>query len=387
MTAGETLRVRVEGIASGGAALARAGGKSVFIEGAAAGELVLCRVVEDRRSWARAEALDIIEPSADRVRPLCGSYGICGGCNFQYLSYAAQLAAKTAILKDAFVRIGGFIPPEPAVVPSSPWEYRNRMRFHRIKAGNGRFGLQARNSHAGIPITDCPIADPGIRAMLREAAKGGQTLSPPPGQDRCTVYARQGLFLSEGGTRRGRTVLLDREIALDAAAFFQSNGAMLERLIVDLRETAAAADRSRPMADIYAGVGTFTAFLGRLFPRSDLVEENTAALALARENLNGIDAALFALRETDWLKQNRPRGRSYGFIVADPPRRGLSPSLAAWLAAEGPPLLAYVSCDPATLARDSGVLARGGYELADLHLYDFYPQTAHIESLAVFRKG
>jgi 23S rRNA (uracil1939-C5)-methyltransferase len=140
------------------------------------------------------------------------------------------------------------------------------------------------------------------------------------------------------------------------------------------------------MADIYCGVGTFSRFLAELFPRCDLIEENKQALALARENLGGAAAEFFALRDENWARLLSGTAPSYSFMVLDPPRQGLAPSLSRWLAANGPPLLAYVSCDSATLARDSGILIRGGYGLADLRLYDFYPQTSHIESLAVFRR-
>jgi 23S rRNA (uracil1939-C5)-methyltransferase len=139
-------------------------------------------------------------------------------------------------------------------------------------------------------------------------------------------------------------------------------------------------------------VGVFAALLGDRFPRIDLMEENKSALALARENVRGEGREFFALRDDEWVRlKSRSRGGKpgggYGFMVADPPRQGLSPALARWIAGEGPPLFAYVSCDPATLARDSRVLTAGAYTLADLRLYDFYPQTAHIESLAVFKKN
>jgi 23S rRNA (uracil1939-C5)-methyltransferase len=383
MAEGTVYQVRIEGLASGGAGLARVEGKSVFIAGSVPGETVRCRVVEDRRSWASAELLDIVEASACRVEPRCPRYGICGGCNLQHIGYEAALAAKSAILRDAFIRIGGFSPPDPVLVPSAPWEYRNRMRFHR-KAAGGDFGLKARKSGVIIPVPDCPIADPGIRQAL---SLDGPALPWPPGRDRCTVYARNGLLLSEGGTERGWTRLLDRDITLDAGVFFQSNGAMLERLMGDLREIAARGDRSAFMADLYSGVGTFAAFVGDLFSGADLVEENQTALALARENTRHINAEFFALRDDEWVKLNGARGqRDYGFIIADPPRQGLSPSLAYWIAAKGPSLFTYVSCDAATLARDSKILKGGGYDLTELRFYDFYPQTAHIESLAVFRK-
>jgi 23S rRNA (uracil1939-C5)-methyltransferase len=396
MTGDEVFTVRIEEIAAGGAGLARRGGKPVFVEGSAPGELVACRLSEERRSWARAELLEIAEASPDRIEPRCG---ICGGCNLQHIRYEAQLAAKTAILKTAFERIGGFSPPEPAVFPSQPWEYRNRMQFHRINGklqgaalrgggSGGAFGLKARKSGSVVPVADCPIADPGIREALRQSAEGAAAIIPPPGKDRFTVYARGGLFLSEGGKRRGQVTLLNRSLTLDAGLFFQSNGAMLERLIVDLRDIAAAGADGL-MADLYCGVGTFACFLADLFLRTELVEKNKSALALARENLAktgaGATAECFALSGDDWAALKTGAAPCL-FIVVDPPRQGLSPSLSAWLAAKGPPLLACVSCDPATLARDGGILRRGGYELTELRLYDFYPQTAHIESLAVFRK-
>jgi 23S rRNA (uracil1939-C5)-methyltransferase len=138
------------------------------------------------------------------------------------------------------------------------------------------------------------------------------------------------------------------------------------------------------MADLYCGVGTFSTFLGTMFPHIDLVEENKIALALARENLAMHNSAdFFAFRGEKWAKTGNFR-RNYGFIVVDPPRQGLEPALASKLALDGPPLLAYVSCDPATLARDSQILVKGGYKLSELCHYDFYPQTSHIESLALF---
>jgi 23S rRNA (uracil1939-C5)-methyltransferase len=172
---------------------------------------------------------------------------------------------------------------------------------------------------------------------------------------------------------------------MDAEVFFQSNGTLLERLIADLIPISAEADASLPMADLYCGVGTFAAFLGDRFTRIDLVEENPEAIILARENVRGMESRLFAQTGDLWV-QGCSMEKTYGFMVADPPRQGLSPGLRRALARKGPQILAYVSCDPATLARDSGELIAGGYRLERLTGYDFYPQTAHIESLAVFRR-
>ena len=184
---------------------------------------------------------------------------------------------------------------------------------------------------------------------------------------------------------------MDRELVLDAGVFFQSNGMMLEKLAADLREIASGIDgaaKKLPLADLYCGVGTFAAFLGELFPHIDLVEENKTALSLACENLSRmgmVNSAFYAQRSEHWAQNNMHKTR-YGFMVIDPPRQGLAPALTRLLAANGPPLLAYVSCDPATLARDSKILTAGTYTLSELRCYDFYPQTAHIESLAVFMR-
>jgi 23S rRNA (uracil1939-C5)-methyltransferase len=173
---------------------------------------------------------------------------------------------------------------------------------------------------------------------------------------------------------------------MDAGVFFQSNGVMLEALVNDLKNLVSGADKSLPMADIYCGVGTFAAFLGDGFPSIDLLEENKAAIALARENIPGRENRFYAFSDDAWVKSRAAKG-PWAFMAADPPREGLSSLMRQFLAEKGPPLLAYVSCDPATLARDAKELCASGYEIKELDLYDFYPQTAHIESLAVFCRG
>jgi 23S rRNA (uracil1939-C5)-methyltransferase len=401
---GEIFTAPVEGIAAGGSGIIRYRGKSIFMNLTAPGDVVTGRIIEENKGWAWAELLEIPEPSPLRETPFCPLYGSCGGCSLQHLSYEAQLTEKSRILRDAFVRLGSFSSfPEPGIRPSVPEGYRNRMQFHRIKQipPSRRFrpvpgpersrqpvslGLRARKSGDLIPVADCPIADPGIRRALAEGA-----LPLAPDKDRFTVYARGTTLVYEGGRSRGKVKLLDRELSIDAGLFFQSNGSALEVLIPELLEAVQGADPSLPMADIYCGVGTFAVFLGAYFPRIDLVEENRQALGLARENMPGGNCRFFPLRADQWVKTlgeriKSPGKRPYGFIIMDPPRQGLSGPLRQWLVSAGPPVLAYVSCDPATLARDSRELCRGGYGLEKLNFHDFYPQTAHIETLAVFKR-
>ena len=385
MAIGELFGAPVERIAAGGAGVLSFRGKRVFMDLAVPGDLVTGRILRESPNWSQAELVAVESPSPDRVEPRCPLAGTCGGCSLQCLAYEAQVAEKTRILRDAFVRLGGvFLPGEIPFIASPPWEYRNRVQLHRNSRG-GAPGFKARRSGAVVPVSDCPIADPGIREALREA-----WALPGPSSDRFTLYARGGVLLSDGiirgkTLRRGAVLLRGRELCLDAGIFFQSNGVMLEKLIEDLLGIAQGADTSLPMADLYCGVGVFAAFLGALFPRCDLAEENPAAIALARENTRGLKTELFAQTVDRWAAGSGMDG-GYGFMVVDPPRQGLSPALRQALVRKGPSTLAYVSCDSATLARDSRELIAGAYRLEQIRGYDFYPQTSHIESLAVFRR-
>ncbi|MDR0386962.1 MAG: TRAM domain-containing protein [Treponema sp.] len=381
---GDFFTAGVERLAAGGAGIVRIDGQTVFVDYTAPGDLVSGRITEVHKTWARGELREIREPSADRRVPVCPLYGACGGCSLQHLDYSSQLREKAGILRDALIRIGGIACPPPVkTVPSPEYGYRNRVQFH-VMPGTNRPGFKARKSGKILPLDDCPVADGGIRQAL-----AGKSIAAPEGRRRFTVYARDGVLLCEGKDGPAAVRLLDREILMDPGAFFQSNAAVLEKLIADLRVVAGRADPSLPVADIYCGVGTFAAFLGERFPRVDLVEADTAALDLARKNVSGSSGRYFPLTDEEWVRETRrAASAAYSFAVADPPRRGLSPSLRQWLAEEGPSLLAYVSCDPATLARDAAVLLSGGYGLESAAFYDFYPQTAHIETLAIFvRRG
>jgi len=384
MAIGDVLKLRLESITAGGDALGRFEGKTVFTKGGAPDETVCVRITEERKTWARAEILEIIEPSAARVENLCSFYGKCGGCNLMFINYDTQLAVKTSILEDSFQRIGGFQPPVPEIFPSPPWEYRNRMQFHclreKVKGDKIRFGLKGKGSDEIIAVTDCPIAVLGIRKIL----KGEKDLSLPPDKDRFTVFSKNDVFLNEGGQQKEKIKLLGKEITLDVGLFFQSNCFMLEKLIAQLQEIAQNADRSLTMADLYCGVGTFAFFLGEMFPGIILAEENKGAVSLARENLKDTKTEFFALRDSEWQRTFLGGKNKFGFAVIDPPRTGLSSSLAQALVKEKIPILSYVSCDPTSLARDSKILTDGGYKLKKLMFFDFYPQTSHIESLAVF---
>jgi len=396
MARGETFTAQVESIAAGGAGIARLNGKSIFIDFTAPGDHISGRIIKEKKAWAQAELVEILAPSPLRKKSECIFYGRCGGCSLQHLDYKAQIQAKTEILRSAFCRIGGINPPKIKVTESAPYEYRNRVRFHVSAAAGGKdgssLGFYERKSANLVALNDCPVADPKIRKALKEGS-----FLPLLNKKTFTVYSNGNTFLYQGGQEKGRVSVLGKELLMDVNLFFQSNAAMLELLVKDLLSIAGEADKNLSMADIYCGVGTFASFLSdpaegnTRFSEIDLVEENKATLAMARENMQmnnqSINVNYHCLRDTEWVKtiaDDTSNKKSFSFMVLDPPREGLSEPLREWLALKGPPLAAYVSCDPATLARDSRHLIEGGYKLEALNFYDFYPQTAHIESLALF---
>ncbi|MDR2447707.1 MAG: methyltransferase [Treponema sp.] len=392
----EVFTSQIERIASNGAGILTRNGQKFFVDATAPLDRVTVRVQELHKGWGTAEVLRIEEQSPFRTPCVCPLAGRCGGCSLQHLAYEKQVEEKAAILRESFVRIGGFKePPAVRIRPSKAFGYRNRVQFHRFKASLP--GFKVKRSDEIIQVAACPVADQGINNALAE-----KRITPPVEKDRWTVYSYKDTFLMEGKNGRGSVVLLDKKLLLDAGVFFQSNASALETLIKDVvsiaKETGsgASAPPLAPLAaDVYCGVGTFSVFLqdAGCFESIDLVEENKTALSLARGNISAVAAAgadqgvrgnCYAVSADVWAKGNKNR---YGFIIADPPREGLSQGMRAWLCAQGSPVFAYVSCNPATLARDSEALVKSGYALSSLAFYDFYPHTPHIESLAVFRRS
>jgi 23S rRNA (uracil1939-C5)-methyltransferase len=388
MAIGEKVSGTIESIAAGGAGILRWQGKTLFVDYTAPGDRISAVIEEENPTWARASLQKLHEASPIRVKSPCPYYQRCGGCTLQHISYEAQLQIKKQLLLDHFTRIGAIEQlPSINMIYSESYGYRNRMQFHRVakpKSGQSRVGLKARSSEAVLPIETCPIADEGIQRALQR-----KELVPPPALDRFTVYSRSGTFLQEGKQQRGTVRLLGATLQMDAGVFFQSNGQVLEKLLMAVRSVAEQADRSLPAGDLYSGVGTFAYFIQDLFPALDLMEENPKALALAKENITNRGVRFFPISDEHWAKQavKKTQTQHYGFMVLDPPRQGLSPALRDFLCTSGPPLIAYVSCDPATQARDCKGLVQAGYTLESLDLYDFYPQTAHMESLAVLRRA
>ncbi len=418
--------VEIEKPIYGGAFLARVEGKAVFVPLTLPGEQARVRIAEDKGGYATAEAEEIVTTAPERIAPACPHFGACGGCHYQHAEYAAQLRFKQAILRETLERGGVHAPEEMTVLSANPWAYRNRIRV--AFDGEGKPGYRGRRSHAVIPIVECPIAAP---LLVRAGQAAAKVLRPSSLVQRPTEIslfcdaAESALFVSvftagatEGsfqdfarelgkripelrgaelmtGGRPGhppRTVAqwgatsltyraAEFDYRVDHGAFFQVN-----RWLVDALVERVAARRSGALAwDLFAGVGLFARRLAEGFAHVVAVESLPAAAAALERNLSGTRASAVKASTLDFLRSARA-GERPELIVVDPPRTGLGADACKLLGEFAAPALVYVSCDPATLARDLRALLGAGYVIESLALADLFPQTFHIETVAELRR-
>ncbi|GMO40202.1 MAG: RsmD family RNA methyltransferase [Termitinemataceae bacterium] len=383
-------------------------GKKFFVPRAAPGDILLCKEIisesPKNRFRSRAQIVEVIEKSAQRCVHACTYYDKCGGCTLQHINYDAQIELKIELLKDKLQYLLHENVPEIKVNISKPYEYRNRVQFHKVVhsvqlGGKKRLrklvpasttkqsvcGFMTRHGNDIIPVNDCPVCDPVIRGALQSSEN---ILTAPLDNDRWTVYGKDGILLSENGSLSGQYTFCGKQVKITAAGFFQCNGQLLEALIPEILLYAKNADPDLCCGDFYCGVGTFAVFLQDYFNSLVLFDQNKIAMNIARENLKTKTKAshieFCATDDTSWAK-SRKSTKQFGFVVVDPSREGLSSVMCNWICESKPKIVCYVSCNPAALERDAKYLLNASYKLESLSFYDFYPQTAHIESLAVFK--
>jgi 23S rRNA (uracil1939-C5)-methyltransferase len=357
-------------LVAGGDGLGFLDGKAVFVPDTLPGENVRIRVMQRHRDFDRAALLDVREPSPHRITPPCRLAGTCGGCNWLHIRYAEQLAQKVAIVQEALRRVGHIEPPPLAIDPSPELGSRSRAQIHR--QGDTR-GYMAARSNQLVKVETCPIVAPGIDAIFQGAA------AVPQDRERFTVFSGGAAVAVEGiDDERDLTVSIrGRPIVFSVGCFFQSNLAALDSMIPwalgELSGTVAA--------DLYCGVGLFGAFLSERFSRIICVEENATAVAYARRNVTGTGHEFYPMSVEQWISSGAGRAVPDA-VIMDPPRVGLGAEVRQWLRRAKPGRLVYVSCNPVTLARDLGELLAGGFTLDAIRLFDFYPQTSHVEAVA-----
>jgi len=423
---GDAVEVTAEDVAQGGWCVARPAGLPVlFVRHALPGERVLARVTEVTTRFARAEAIEVRDPSPDRVPPPCpyAHPGGCGGCDWQHARLPAQRALKAAVIAEQLRRLARLdreVTVEPMPGDETGLGWRTRVQF--AVGADGTAGLRAHRSHEVVGIGDCLIAHPGIRDLgiprhswpgvaAVEAAVGaearaviltqesparsaGSPASPSlpelaeavPAE---TVLGRKGRRLTP---LRGRPYLTQhaagRTWRVSAGGFWQVHPAAAETL------TAAVAAALEPgpgdtVVDFYCGAGLFAGTLApRVGPDGAVtgIEEDLAAVRDARHNLRDFPWAQVRGGDVARIARQRalPRAR---LVVADPPRAGLAREVTGYLSDDGPTeRFAYVSCDPATLARDLGLLLAAGWRLAGLRAFDAFPMTHHVECVAALAR-
>ncbi|MDI6725845.1 MAG: class I SAM-dependent RNA methyltransferase [Smithellaceae bacterium] len=392
MKTGELREIEIGSLAYGGSGVGRTDGQVIFVPHTAPGDLVLVEVTEVKDRFLRGRIREISGPSLDRAEPLCKSYGKCGGCHYQHLGYDRQLHWKQVQVKDALARIGGLVDPPLAPIIPSPMSchYRGKAEFHVTKgpAASLHLGFHQGESNWLVEIDRCEIAEESINRALRRLRQdigAGKIPSLPPRLPIWSSAEGEGLICTNAKRTVARQVK-DKILSVPAAGFFQANVFLVERL-VELVAELCSLEGTETVVDCYCGSGLFSLFLadraGRLFG----IESDSVALALARRNLERAgypDAVFFAGDVGRSLTEHFLReGIKTDVLVLDPPRPGLAKEVMAGIFSLQPRRLVYISCNPATLARDIRHLTAGGYLLRSVHPLDMFPQTAHIEVVAL----
>lgn len=367
-----------------GQAVARLDGHVVFVDYAIPGEKVRARLERKKGNVWFGRAVEIIEPSTERVEPRCPYFGECGGCQWQHIDYAAQTRLKTEIVRDQLRKIGKFTDaPILDTIPSpAPWYYRNNIRLAVTpKAG---LAFARRRSNTPVVIEECVVSEPGINrrlARLQGNARGSHVSLRSSQVTGETLVEIQGLE-GEASEQAYHEELAGRRFRISADSFFQVNTHTAEIIVRELQQRLTLGDTDR-LLDVYAGVGTFAALFGAGVREVVAVEESRSAVRDAMFNtLHLTNVEYIHGRAEDVLPSLKP---GFDAVIVNPPRAGLKTEVAEWLLANPADRLAYVSCDPATLARDLRLLVDGGYSLLDIQPIDQFPQTYHVECVAGLR--
>jgi 23S rRNA (uracil1939-C5)-methyltransferase len=407
----DVIDVKITKQAYGGEALGRLpDGRVVFIPYAIPGEIVRVRLVEDKPRHARAELLEVVEASAERVMPRCQHFGLCGGCHYQHISVETQQKVKANILQEQMERMGGIKNIPLVEIRAAPeyWNYRNHIQFHLTD--EGKFAFQKARSNQPFAIQECHLPEVMINQLWPQI-----DLEPITGLDRVSIRVGieddlmlilesseplsvdfniedQAISVVQVGPERNVVLAGSDHIMMEISgkrfkvsptSFFQVNTAQAIAMVKHLLECLPLTQKMTVL-DVYSGVGLFSAFIAPKVKRLVGIELSAEACEDFTSNLDEFDnVELYEAAAEQVLEsvQFHP-----DLIIMDPPRAGLGRETVEAILTQGADWLAYISCDPATLARDSKQLISGGYTLSMLYLFDMFPQTYHIESISFWVK-
>jgi tRNA/tmRNA/rRNA uracil-C5-methylase (TrmA/RlmC/RlmD family) len=403
---GRTFEVTVGPVAHGGHCVARHEGRVVFVRHTLPGERVVVRVTEDRHpGFCRADAVEVLEPSPDRVERPCpySGPGLCGGCDWQHVAPVAQRELKASVVREQLARLAGLEDVDVTVeeLPGGPLRWRSRARFAVDRSGAA--GLRRHRSHDVVVLDDCPITvETGARAVLGQRWPGAgavdvsvdstgavtTTRLDRRGHPTSSRVVRPGGELPEEPAARAERRAGGRDWEVEGTGFWQVHPAAADALVAAVSGFAEVRP-GETVLDLYAGVGLFG---GALAPaagadgRVVCVESDEAACAAADANLADLPQAEVwqGVVDADGLGELLAElGSGPDVVVLDPPRAGAGAAVSRVLAGTGARAVVYVACDPAALARDVAAFGEAGYRLAAVRGFDAFPMTAHVECVAL----
>lgn len=391
------MELTIGPVAHGGHFIARPDdGPVLFVRHALPGERVRVEVTERKSGFWRADAVEILEASPDRVEPPCpyARPGACGGCDLQHAAPAAQRELKAAVVREQLGRLGHRpdieVTVDPLPVPDAladdPLRWRSRVQYAVGK--DGRLGFHPFRSHGVVPVDDCPIALPAALGVL------GDRWSP-------SLASVEVVASSEGDvsvlTRRSRTgrarvvegpdvvreALGERVFGVGADGFWQVHPAGPATLVATVLDLLAPAPGERAW-DLYSGAGLFASALAPVVDRVTAVESDPRGLAAAARSLKDLPNIHLIEGDVARVLAEQPM-RWVDVVVLDPPRSGAGRAVVEQIASRRPRAVAYVACDPAAFARDVATFAGLGYDLAEVRAFDAFPMTHHVECVGLFR--
>lgn len=384
------MEIRIERILPGGVGLAHAAGKTLLVSLAAPGDHLRVQVEREQGNVLFASVVEVLTPSPVRVEPPCPYFGRCGGCDFQQLTYEAQLAAKADIIADCLHRIARVDPVPPITVHPSPnnWRYRVRATW-QIDKEKREIGYYERGSRRVCDVEYCAVLMPELQQTLERVRATEWAEFPPDLKHLDAAAVENNVSLSpafaEFETNELSLRVGNEVYQYNAESFFQINPALLPEMVEFALSEAAGGDTA---VDLYCGVGLFTVPLSRRFANVVAVEANPVATRFARRNLaNLTNARVLTATVADWMRAHSRSMSDVDFILLDPPRAGAESVVVKGMLDLRPQRISYVSCDPATLARDLKKLISGGYTIDSIAGFDLFPQTHHVETVVLLRRS